>query len=301
MSKPGAHKIRLSLEGYRDEEQDLELTSAETRAISLKLKPTPRSFEASHLTDFGSHPGKLSVSAGTVSWTQTGGKAVPDDNFEAQCSDILDFGPAKMHHGAHIRLMVGSKERNYNFMLFKFYNVKGKVKVSSVDADQLVAALTEACPQGVGPPKQYRLRFTFRCPKAAQPSKRMLRALTTGTLAVWAEVRGAAFVALALFAVGAAGAVLSARPQSSTALSKEKVVNLLNGDVSPKRVATLARQRGIDFQVTAQVVEEVRHAGGDDALLAVLRELAPKVTPGAVRQNPKDGLKYVWVPPGTFM
>ena len=41
------------------------------------------------------------------------------------------------------------------------------------------------------------------------------------------------------------------------------------------------------------------------ALLSVLCAYArahPGVTlPGTVRENPKDGLKYVWIPPGTFM
>jgi formylglycine-generating enzyme required for sulfatase activity len=28
---------------------------------------------------------------------------------------------------------------------------------------------------------------------------------------------------------------------------------------------------------------------------------APARSPGTVKTNPKDGLKYVWIPPGTFM
>jgi hypothetical protein len=59
-------------------------------------------------------------------------------------------------------------------------------------------------------------------------------------------------------------------------LSKEDVLNFLKGDVSPKRVSEMVRQRGIDFQVTPTVEQAVRHAGGDDALIAVLREVTPK-------------------------
>jgi formylglycine-generating enzyme required for sulfatase activity len=40
-------------------------------------------------------------------------------------------------------------------------------------------------------------------------------------------------------------------------------------------------------------------------LLGVLVQVAfsqqANLSPGQVRQNPKDGLKYVWIPPGTFM
>ena len=98
--------------------------------------------------------------------------------------------------------------------------------------------------------------------------------------------------------------------------SKEAIVGLLKGEVSPKRVAVLARQRGIDFRVTPEVESELRRAGATAALLATLREVAPKQPPalqiemprrgvsvpaaGTVRENPKDRLKYVWIPPGTF-
>jgi formylglycine-generating enzyme required for sulfatase activity len=62
--------------------------------------------------------------------------------------------------------------------------------------------------------------------------------------------------------------------------SKEAIVGLLKGEVSPKRVAVLARQRGIDFQITSEVESELRRAGATDALLAALREVASK--PGQI-------------------
>jgi formylglycine-generating enzyme required for sulfatase activity len=40
-------------------------------------------------------------------------------------------------------------------------------------------------------------------------------------------------------------------------------------------------------------------AGQEASIDAPLADLGP--TPGAVKVNPKDGLKYVWIPPGTFM
>ena len=61
-----------------------------------------------------------------------------------------------------------------------------------------------------------------------------------------------------------------------------------------------------DFQRKITVV-----AGKELKILAALKEptaiAAPRVTPAQgptppqVRENPKDGLKYVWIPPGTFM
>ncbi|HEV2349816.1 MAG TPA: SUMF1/EgtB/PvdO family nonheme iron enzyme [Terriglobia bacterium] len=161
--------------------------------------------------------------------------------------------------------------------------------------------------------------------------------------------------------------------QARKPYTKEQILGMLKGEVAPQRVAVLARQRGIDFEITPQVESEVRQAGATDALLATLRSLAPKpaqiivqtspgaevflddqysgrastegrlvianprtgphklrvslagkkdymqdviptagetvtvdakladLAAGATEINPKDGLKYVWIPPGTFM
>ncbi len=68
-----------------------------------------------------------------------------------------------------------------------------------------------------------------------------------------------------------------ARAQGSPKpLSKAEVIRLLKGDVSPKRLATMASERGIDFQVTSETEVELRRAGATDELVSTLRELAPK-------------------------
>jgi len=82
--------------------------------------------------------------------------------------------------------------------------------------------------------------------------------------------------ALALILSGAAS---STRVDAQTAhkpLSKEDVIHLLKGDVAPKRVATIAHERGIDFQLRPETESELRRAGATDELMATLRELAPK-------------------------
>ncbi len=98
--------------------------------------------------------------------------------------------------------------------------------------------------------------------------------------------------------------------------TKAAIIYMLKNYVPPHHLAELARQRGINFQITPQVESELRRAGATPELLATLREIAPKppappthlprravsapVAP-MVRENSKDGLKYVWIPPGTFM
>lgn len=49
-----------------------------------------------------------------------------------------------------------------------------------------------------------------------------------------------------------------------------------------------------DYGATVTVV-----AGQETRIEAALEDLSP--TAGAVKENPKDGLKYVWIPPGSFM
>lgn len=99
---------------------------------------------------------------------------------------------------------------------------------------------------------------------------------------------------------------LNARPQNTPhRLSKEDVVKLLSGQVAPHRVAQRAHEQGIDFELTTEVEKELRQLGATDELITMLRQLAtmtkPVQTPaGTLRENLKDGLKYVWIPPGTF-
>jgi len=59
-------------------------------------------------------------------------------------------------------------------------------------------------------------------------------------------------------------------------LTKDDVLNLLTGDVPPERVASVARDRGVAFEMTRATEKQFRDAGADEELLKVLRELAPK-------------------------
>src|SRR5208337_1505002 len=59
-------------------------------------------------------------------------------------------------------------------------------------------------------------------------------------------------------------------------LSKEDVVKLLEGHVPPERVGELARDSGIDFEMTPETKAQLHNAGATDALLATLLDLAPK-------------------------
>jgi formylglycine-generating enzyme required for sulfatase activity len=167
-------------------------------------------------------------------------------------------------------------------------------------------------------------------------------------------------------------ALREARPQP---LTREQVGRLVAGGVPSQRAAMLVKQHGIDFVADERYLQTLRVAGGDDTLIAALREASAAVTgelvvetspnaevyldgelqgkagtqgefvvkakpgvrtlrvtlagkkgfdwsvtlaprqattiqarledvapsPGLVRENLKDELKYVWIPPGTFM
>jgi formylglycine-generating enzyme required for sulfatase activity len=74
------------------------------------------------------------------------------------------------------------------------------------------------------------------------------------------------------------------------------------GGVPSERETALVGQHGIDFLPDEEYLKILRLAGADDRLIAALREARKALTaPGTVKPNPKDGLKYVWIPPGTFM
>jgi len=76
-------------------------------------------------------------------------------------------------------------------------------------------------------------------------------------------------------------------------LSKADVVDLLKGDVPAARVGELARERGIDFQVTPANEDELRRAGANDDLLAIFRDLAPKGQGIQIEVTPGDAEVYV--------
>ena len=57
---------------------------------------------------------------------------------------------------------------------------------------------------------------------------------------------------------------------------KKDVIELLEGEVAPARVADVARKEGITFQMTPGTEKELLNAGGNEDLLKVLRQLAPK-------------------------
>jgi hypothetical protein len=60
--------------------------------------------------------------------------------------------------------------------------------------------------------------------------------------------------------------------------SEGEIVGLLKGYVRPARVASLAHEYGISFQLTPQIQAELRNAGATDELLKTLQQLAPRVS-----------------------
>ncbi len=156
--QPGEHKVRLSLDGYKDEEANVSLTSGEA-PVWLRLEPralSERKAEAAerehgggrspsevqslqlwHIAGVIAHSGIFSTAPGRVSWTE---KGHPSDNFSAQCWDIgkvLPYG---------LRLQFGSKQRNYTF------SPEPKlVKKDLGGLAELHEAISAACPRGFGP------------------------------------------------------------------------------------------------------------------------------------------------------
>ena len=54
------------------------------------------------------------------------------------------------------------------------------------------------------------------------------------------------------------------------AFTVQDVVDMLRGEISPKRVATLVQQRGVDFALTDAIEKQIRDAGGDSDLLVAI-------------------------------
>ncbi len=89
--------------------------------------------------------------------------------------------------------------------------------------------------------------------------------------------------ALILSAVICPGRAEAQKPRK--ALQRDQVIELLESGVAPPRVADLAREYRVAFEMTAQVESQLRDAGATDVLLATLRQWAPRaaVPPAASR------------------
>lgn len=59
-------------------------------------------------------------------------------------------------------------------------------------------------------------------------------------------------------------------------LTETDIVNLLKDGMPPSRIGEIARERKIDFQITAETERKIRLAGGDGDLVRILRQLAAK-------------------------
>jgi hypothetical protein len=85
-----------------------------------------------------------------------------------------------------------------------------------------------------------------------------------------------------------------AAPQEK-ALTRNDVVSLLEGAVPSSRVAVLAKERGIDFEVDPAIESELRQAGASDELITALRTLSGEP---ADRTSPAEATLQIETSPG---
>jgi hypothetical protein len=100
-------------------------------------------------------------------------------------------------------------------------------------------------------------------------------------------------LAVLVFVAALIPATLAAAQEKT--LSKNDVVSLLEGGVPSSRVATLANERGIDFEIDPAVESELRQAGASDELITALRALSHK--PG-VPSSPAKATLQIETSPG---
>ena len=109
-------------------------------------------------------------------------------------------------------------------------------------------------------------------------------------------------IAVAVLVLGALLTGPVALAQKGGKFSETDVVKLLKGAVPPDRVAVLAKNRGISFQVTDDVERLLREAGANDNLVSTLKQLAPKLSAPVLVIHSTPGHTQVYiddVPTGT--
>ncbi len=73
--------------------------------------------------------------------------------------------------------------------------------------------------------------------------------------------------------------------QASKAFSLQEVTYALNEGIEPRRVATLARERGVAFDLTKETESQLQTAGADTLLLSELRNIR---APSAKQSGPSE-------------
>jgi formylglycine-generating enzyme required for sulfatase activity len=105
------------------------------------------------------------------------------------------------------------------------------------------------------------------------------------------------------------------RPAADRAYTRARLITVVQ-DQTPLRAEFLIRTCGIRIPFSAELETALMEAGAEDKVIAVVREVAPPaaaveppvVEPkppagpqaGDVKVNPKDGLRYVYIPAGAF-
>lgn len=84
---------------------------------------------------------------------------------------------------------------------------------------------------------------------------------------------------------------------------------------TPVRAEYLIRTCGVRVPFTSELESDLRESGAGDSIIAAVRDAAPKSTAarkpeptaesarpakGDIKVHPKDGLRYVYIPPGSF-
>lgn len=77
----------------------------------------------------------------------------------------------------------------------------------------------------------------------------------------------------------------SGAPPPANAFQLQEVTFALREGVEPKRVASLARSRGIGFDLTRETESQLRTAGADNFLIGELRSLRPEAAKGRVNET----------------
>jgi hypothetical protein len=66
-------------------------------------------------------------------------------------------------------------------------------------------------------------------------------------------------------------------PSNPRALSKQEIVSLLQGEVPNARIEDLIKERGIKFSPTADDLNDIRRAGGNEELIQAIQQAAPSM------------------------
>jgi sulfatase modifying factor 1 len=285
--KPGVHALKVSFAGKKDFQQNITLIAGQANKIAATLADLP-----GRILVRSSVAAEVFLDTATRGKTDASGELVVAD-VSPGVHDLRIAVPGKKDYQQIITVPAGQEIR----IDAPLADLAGTLAVhaspgAEVYIDDLRRGTTDASGQLVVPAVAggtHGLRVSGRGKKDYRQSVNVTAGEETVVAATLADLTGKIVVRSS----PSAEVFLDSTSIGMTGQSGQLVIPDVAGGDHALRVSAQGKR---DYRQSVNVT-----AGAETIVEATLADVEPpRPSAGSVRENPKDGLKYVWIQPGSF-